>query len=270
MHYSHCYACSDSVVALIPFGMIEGVQVGVCSTPAYTSINGFGILLLFIAIGSGMFLKSQHIFYFILSMQTLGLLSLIEIAYPQSLITILDGFQYFMIFSKMQQSSKTSDGILLSRNLYRLDSFLTQVNLRINITPSFVLTFLIVVLLGLVLAIRKFRDGRWMCISDLTLDTILAALRTILLLTMQEMLLLCYVGIRFGTIGGSEIVILLFYSSTLVFLLVDLNYHRIPYFRSKKLLNLVLAQRFILPIFLILPYSDSHHLAIFMIVFSVI
>ena len=84
------------------------------------------------------------------------------------------------------------------------------------------------------------------------------------------MLLLCYVGIRFGSIGASEVVILLFYSVTLVFLLVDLNYHRIPYFRSKKLLNLVLAQRFVLPVFVILPYSDSHHLIIFMIVFSVI
>ena len=56
----------------------------------------------------------------------------------------------------------------------------------------------------------------------------------------------------------------------MIFLLVDLNYHRIPYFRSKKLLNLVLAQRFVLPVFVILPYSDSAQLAIFINLFAVI
>ena len=65
-------------------------------------------------------------------------------------------------------------------------------------------------------------------------------------------------------------VILLFYSICMIFLLVDLNYHRIPYFRSKKLLNLVLAQRFVLPVFVILPYSDSAQLAIFINLFAVI
>lgn len=132
------------------------------------------------------------------------------------------------------------------------------------------MTFLSVICLGMLLAVRKYRNNRCMCISDKSLDSILTALRTILLFTMQEMLLLCYVGIRFGTLGGSEVVILLFYSCALIFLLVDLNYHRIPYFRSKKLLNLVLAQRFILPVFVILPYTDSHHLAIFSTVFGVI
>lgn len=244
--------------------------MGTCSSPAYSSINGFGILILLICIGIGLFLRSQHIFYFILSLQTLGLLSLIEVAYPQSLTTLLDGFQYLMVFSKMQQGSKTSDGVLISRNMYRLEAFLTSVNLKDNITPSFILVFLTTVLLGVLLVFRKFRDGGDSCLSDKTLDTILTALRTIILMTMQEMLLLCYVGIRFGSVGGSEAVIILFYSVCLVFLLVDLNYHRVPYFRSKKLLNLVLAQRLILPVFVVLPFYDTPHLAIFITVFGVI
>ena len=156
MHYTHCYSCPDST-ALSAYGMVGTTQAGLCSTPASTSISGFGVFLLLVIIATGLFLKSQHIFYFIISIQTLGLLSLMEIAYPQSLTTILDGFQYLMIFSKMQQNSKMSDGILLSRNLYRLDRFLTEVNLRVNITPSFVVTFLTAVFLGLFLAIRKFR-----------------------------------------------------------------------------------------------------------------
>ena len=183
--------------------LVSGAQVGVCTAPAITSVNGLGVILLMMCIGSGLFLKSQHIFNFILSIQTLGLLSLMEIAYSSSITTLLDSFQYLMIFSKMQQNSKISDGVLTQRNLYRLQAFLTEVNLRNNVTPSFVVAFLSAICLGMLLAVRKFRNGRCMCISDKNLDNILTALRTILLFTMQEILLLCYVGIRFGSIGGS-------------------------------------------------------------------
>ena len=50
--------------------------MGLCTTPASTTVNGLGIVLLLIVIATGLFLKSQHIFYFIISIQTLGLLSL--------------------------------------------------------------------------------------------------------------------------------------------------------------------------------------------------
>lgn len=105
--------------------LVSGVQVGVCTAPAVTSVNGVGVLLLMVCIASGLFLRSQHIFNFILSIQTLGLLSLMEIAYSSGITTLLDSFQYLMIFSKMQQSSKISDGVLTQRNLYRLQAFLT-------------------------------------------------------------------------------------------------------------------------------------------------
>lgn len=56
----------------------------------------------------------------------------------------------------------------------------------------------------------------------------------------------------------------------MVFLLVDLNFHRVPYFKAKKLLNLVIAQRLLLPVMVILPYADTHHLIIFMNAFAII
>lgn len=43
-----------------------------------------------------------------------------EVAYQSSLTTLLDSFQYLMVFSKMQQNSKVSDGVLISRKMYRL------------------------------------------------------------------------------------------------------------------------------------------------------
>lgn len=84
------------------------------------------------------------------------------------------------------------------------------------------------------------------------------------------MLLIYYVGIRFGQLGGSEAVLIILYSAVMVFLLVDINYHRIPYFKSKKLLNLAIAQRLLLPVLVTLPYTDTHHLIIFLNAFSLI
>ena len=56
----------------------------------------------------------------------------------------------------------------------------------------------------------------------------------------------------------------------MVFMLVDLNFHRIPYFKAKKLLNLAIAQRLLLPVMVTLPFSDTHHLIILLIAFSLI
>ena len=73
--YTHCYSCQDGST-LTPVNTVSNIPVGLCGTPASTSINGMGVFLLLVIIASGLFLKSQHVFYFILSMQTLGLLSL--------------------------------------------------------------------------------------------------------------------------------------------------------------------------------------------------
>jgi hypothetical protein len=63
---------------------------------------------------------------------------------------------------------------------------------------------------------------------------------------------------------------IILYSLVIVFLLVDLNWNRMPYFRTKKLLNLAIAQRLILPVFVILPSKNTYQLIIFMVVFAAI
>lgn len=122
--YTNCLTCTDSHQHFTPIYTSNGAAYGLCSTPAYTTINGFGVFLLITSIGAGLLLRSQHIFYFILTFQTLGLLSLVEVAYTGPLNTILNGFQYFMIFSHMGSNNKQEDGILISRGMYRLDAFL--------------------------------------------------------------------------------------------------------------------------------------------------
>lgn len=100
-YYSDCTSCLNSENSLSPMGTSNSQQFGICGATPETSINGFGIFLLLGCIGLGLFLRSQHIFYFIFSFQVLGLLSLMEIALPVSLTTILSAFQYFMIFSHL-------------------------------------------------------------------------------------------------------------------------------------------------------------------------
>lgn len=138
---------------------------GLCSSPNYTGANPLGILIVLIAVFAGMFLRSQHIFYFILSFQVLGLLSFVEVAYTYPLTLILDSLQYFMVLSFLQYKSKTSDGILKARGMYRLDGFIKQVDLKTNIMPIFVLAFVGAIVLGLVLAIRKILARSCKCIS---------------------------------------------------------------------------------------------------------
>jgi hypothetical protein len=175
-----------------------------------------------------------------------------------------------MIFSVMQQNSKTDDGILISRNMYRLDNFMREVSLQPNIIIIFIITFISAILLALLLGLRKFKGSSCSIISDKTLDNVLTALRTIVLLTMQEMLLEIYLAIRLAIIGVAELAIIILYLIVVVFLLVDINWHKVPYFRSRKLLNLVIAQRLMLPVLAILPFNFTYNLIIFIIGFSVI
>jgi len=184
-YYAHCYTCQDSTLSMMQLGSTSNVSYGLCSTPIYSGANPVGILVVLIAVFSGMFLRSQHIFYFILSLQVLGLLSFVEVAYSSPLTLILDGLQYFMVFSILQYKGKTDDGILKGRGMYRLDGFIKQVDLKTNIIPIFVLCFLAGILLALVLVIRKVLGKSCKCIRAKTIESILTGLRTFLILTMQ-------------------------------------------------------------------------------------
>lgn len=167
--YTTCFSCANFASKLTSIATSSGTSYGVCGTPAYSSVNGLGVFLLLTCIAAGLFLRSQHIFYFILTFQTLGLLSLIEVAYTASLNTILSGFQYLMIFSQMQNNHKQDDGALIARGMYRLNAFLTSVELSSNLTPLFVVTFLVAAVLGILLAFQKYRERRCQCISNQTL-----------------------------------------------------------------------------------------------------
>lgn len=82
--YAQCLTCSDASKS-IQYGVTcEGSDQavlsqigGYCGDSAYSKANPLGAILIIIGILAGVFLKSQYVFYFMLSMQTLGLAGLI-------------------------------------------------------------------------------------------------------------------------------------------------------------------------------------------------
>ena len=82
--YTRCLSCSDANDVVQTGVTCDGTDQallsplgGFCGAPAYSRANPLGIVIIFVAIIAGIFLKSQYIMYFILSMQTLGLIALV-------------------------------------------------------------------------------------------------------------------------------------------------------------------------------------------------
>jgi hypothetical protein len=57
--------------------IILGLLGGYCGNGAYSRANPLGAIIIFVAIVAGALLKSQHVFSFILSLQTIGLIGLV-------------------------------------------------------------------------------------------------------------------------------------------------------------------------------------------------
>lgn len=91
-YYSHCLTCADPAKAIIPVAESSSGSVGICTAAAFSSGNGLGIVLVIISVLGGSLLKSQYVFQIILALQSLALLSFVEIAYPFSLSVIFGSF----------------------------------------------------------------------------------------------------------------------------------------------------------------------------------
>ena len=82
--YTQCLTCSDPSLVVQTGVTCDGNDQnilpligGFCGAPAYSRANPLGIIIIFLAVIAGTFLKSQYIMYFILSMQTIGLIGLV-------------------------------------------------------------------------------------------------------------------------------------------------------------------------------------------------
>lgn len=107
--------------------------------------------------------------------------------------------------------------------------------------------------------------------EERTKDTILVGLRAFLFFTMQEGVLVTYVGIRLGGLDGGQMLLIGICWATMIYLIVDCSFHM-----SKELFGSTAAmvssftKRLVLPALVVLPFNYTYLLIIFMIGFSAI
>ena len=82
--YAQCLTCSDTAQTINYGVTCDGSDQavlnqigGYCGDSAYSKANPLGAILIILSILAGVFLKSNYVFYFMLSMQSLGLAALI-------------------------------------------------------------------------------------------------------------------------------------------------------------------------------------------------
>ena len=80
---------------------------GTCVSTFAPSANALGILLFLAIVAVCLFFRTKESFYLLLTFQTYGLYSLIEIAWVNPIGFVLQGFQYLMIFNVIGYGYKT-------------------------------------------------------------------------------------------------------------------------------------------------------------------
>ena len=132
--------------------MVSGVCIGVVPP----KVNALGVVVLIVCVSIAVAVRTSNAIYLISIVQTLGLLSFVQIAWVVPVGYLLQGLQYFMIFNWIGAGYKLSDQSMRQRQYYRLDLYLRESNLLKNIAlvglVSLALFFTIV---GL--AIYKYR-----------------------------------------------------------------------------------------------------------------
>jgi hypothetical protein len=166
-YYTQCVTCSNPNVK-VNLGATCSSQLdqniltqmgGLCGNAVYSSPNPLGIILLIAAIAS-FFLKSRHTLFFVISLQTLGLMALVEVNYPPFLDFMFGSLQYFMTFSVMQRNSKPSNCKLMLRSMYRMNGLLGTPDFKQNSLPILPLAIVSAALLFVISMLLKHKKKR--------------------------------------------------------------------------------------------------------------
>lgn len=80
--------------------------------------------MLVISCVSFVLFRSKLLLHMLLSLQLLGLASLVEVAWPTPVRVLLESCQYFMVFNIIARGDKLSAGQLFAHNLSRMQIML--------------------------------------------------------------------------------------------------------------------------------------------------
>lgn len=244
---------------------------GVCKADEAFGINPLGVAILAIVIASAVLFKSQVIIYFALALQTIGLLSLVETAWLDSLSVVLGACRYLMVFSTMGQHGKMVDGVLRSHGYFRLDDFMRNVDFNMNISAICAVTFIsMAVMIAVQIVQWCINTGRFKPEAS-TMEfgyLMLGVFRTVYLLTIQEWFLIISSCLKYDMLSPGKTLLSSIYFLTLIYFIIVAHVNKFQYFRSLALADLTILKKIVLPTFLMTDVRQHYIIIILMLVFS--
>ena len=103
--------------------MNSNVQSGVCLGVAPTGVNAFGVIMLIVCVALAIITRTKQALYLISTLQSLALISFMEIGWLHPANYFLQSMQYLMVFNLFARDYKTEDWSMLQRQYYRLDNY---------------------------------------------------------------------------------------------------------------------------------------------------
>ena len=102
------------------------MPTGVCIGFTPPSPNALGVIILIICISLAVITRTKEAIYLLSTLQSLALISFVEVAWIDPSSYLLQSLQYLMIFNLMARPSKTKDFTMLQRQYYRLHDYYIQ------------------------------------------------------------------------------------------------------------------------------------------------
>lgn len=264
--YSDCSSCpgKDRITIVPPH--LEGLCQG--QTPL--SFNPLGFVVLVLVIGACVSSKSEEAIHLSLGLQSLGLLGLVEVNCGQAITYVLDALEYLFVLVKIGQAYKPEDNVLSGDKLYKGQALLHTADYSRNAAiVGFVvlLVFALVFLLPLYQCIRrKLTADKYHCLPDWFLEKVSFVLYVVYLFTIQEMMLVIFIGYAYSATNFVLIASSIVYFLTLLYICVSSCYKQLPFFRSRAAQLNAILKKIILPVFVLA--GPSFHYIIFCVLLS--
>lgn len=129
--YSQCLSCPSNALTVIQNPTTTPSQywpsvypTGSCVETLATASNALGILLVIIVVGVCIAVRTKESFYLLLTLQTIGLFNLLEIAWVNPIGYVLQSLQHFMIMNTLGSGYKADDYLLMASGNHRLHDYL--------------------------------------------------------------------------------------------------------------------------------------------------
>lgn len=131
----------------------SNIATGVCTGDVPPKANALGVLLVIICSAVAGVVRTPSSIYLISTLQTISLISFVEVAWVTPVGYLLQSLQYFMVFNWMGSGYKVQDQTMRQRQYYRLDLYMHE--------SSFMKNIAIVGLADLAVAITIIALGIW-------------------------------------------------------------------------------------------------------------